>query len=55
MRLNTVCPADDQYGKLEKSAKDIMAQNAGITFEKAFTMACDADPATYKKYVEGVK
>lgn len=47
--------ADDQYGKLEKSAKDIMAQNAGITFEKAFTMACDADPTTYKKYVEGVK
>ena len=47
--------ADDQYGKLEKSAKDIMAKNAGITFEKAFAMACDADPATYKKYVEGVK
>ena len=47
--------ANDQYGKLEKSAKDIMAKNAGMTFEKAFAMACDADPDTYKKYVEGVK
>lgn len=47
--------ATDQYGKLEKSAKEIMLKNAGMTFEKAFAMACDADPDTYKKYVEGVK
>lgn len=46
--------ADDAYAALEKSAKSIAAEQ-GITFEKAFTEACQRDPATYKKYVEGVK
>lgn len=46
--------AEEMYGKLEKSAKEIMQQNAGMTFEKAFTQACANDPDTYRKYVEGV-
>lgn len=47
--------ADDLYGKLEKSAKELMAANEGMTFEKAFTEACAADPETYQKYVKGAK
>lgn len=46
--------ADDAYAALEKSARNIAAEQ-GITFEKAFTEACYRDPDTYKKYVEGVK
>lgn len=46
--------ADDAYAALEKSAKNIAAEQ-GITFEKAFTEACQRDPDTYRKYVEGVK
>lgn len=45
--------ADEAYAALEKSAKAIAAEQ-GCTFEKAFTLACERDPATYKKYVEGV-
>lgn len=47
--------ADDAYAALEKSAKDIMSANAGMTFEKAFTEACNRDPQSYQKYVEGVR
>lgn len=47
--------ADDLYGKLEKAAKELMTANEGMTFEKAFTKACEADPDTYQKYVKGVK
>lgn len=47
--------AEDLYGKLEKSARELMAGNEGMTFEKAFTKACEADPATYQKYVKGAK
>lgn len=46
--------ADDLYGKLEKSAHEIMKQNTGLSFEQAFTQACSADPETYRKYTEGV-
>lgn len=46
--------AAGHYETLEKSAKDIMAQNAGMTFEKAFTLACERDPDTYTKYAQGV-
>lgn len=46
--------ADEAYAALEKSAKSIAAER-GITFEKAFTEACQRDPDTYKKYVEGVR
>ena len=46
--------ADEAYAALEKSAKTIAAEQ-GITFEKAFTEACQRDPDTYKKYVEGVR
>lgn len=46
--------ADEAYATLEKTAKSIAAER-GITFEKAFTEACQRDPDTYKKYVEGVR
>lgn len=46
--------ADDAYAALEKSAKAIMAAET-VTFEKAFTEACNRDPDTYRKYVEGVR
>lgn len=46
--------ADEAYAALEKSAKTIAAEQ-GITFEKAFTEACQRDSDTYKKYVEGVR
>lgn len=46
--------ADEAYAALEKSAKTIAAEQ-GITFEKAFTEACQRDPDTYQKYVEGVR
>lgn len=45
--------ADSAYATLEKSAKAIAAEQ-GITFEKAFGVACERDPGTYKSYVEGV-
>lgn len=45
---------DDLYGVLEKSAKEIMKTNAGMTFEGAFAEACSRDPETYRKYTEGV-
>lgn len=46
--------AEESYAKLEKAAKVIAAEKA-VTFEKAFTMALEADPDTYKNYVKGVK
>lgn len=46
--------ADSAYATLEKSAKAIAAEQ-GITFEKAFSIACDRDQDTYKAYVEGVQ
>lgn len=46
--------SDDAYNVLEKRAKAIAVEK-GITFEKAFTVACSEAPDTYKKYVEGVK
>lgn len=46
--------ADTAYATLEKSAKTIAAEQ-GITFEKAFSIACDRDQETYKAYVEGVQ
>ena len=47
--------SDDFYAKLEKSAKTIMGETAGITFEKAFAMACEKEPETYLAYVKGGK
>lgn len=44
---------DEAYAALEKAAKSISAEQ-GVTFEKAFTIACAQQPETYKKYVEGV-
>jgi len=46
--------ADDLYGKLEKSAKEIMKQSTGMTYEQAFAEACQRDPETYRKYTEEV-
>lgn len=46
--------ADSAYATLEKSAKAIAAEQ-GITFEKAFGIACERDPGTYQSYVEGVQ
>ena len=46
--------ADDLYGKLEKSAKEIMKQSTGMTYEQAFAEACTRDPETYRKYTEEV-
>lgn len=46
--------ADTAYTTLEKSAKTIAAEQ-GITFEKAFAIACERDQDTYKHYVEGVQ
>lgn len=43
---------DEIYGELEKAAKSIMAAEP-MTFEKAFTEACNRNPELYKKYVEG--
>lgn len=45
--------ADMAYAKLDKSAKAI-ALEKGITYEQAFTQACNADPATYTSYTKGV-
>ena len=47
--------ADDCYAKLEKAARALMtdAASAGMSFEKAFTVACEKDPETYKNYVKG--
>lgn len=41
------------YATLEKSAKEIQKSNAGLTYEQAFTKACEADPAAYTKYCRG--
>lgn len=46
--------SDDLYSKLEKSARDLMAKDASLSFEQAFTRACSEDPDTYRKYTEGV-
>lgn len=50
---NMTVGADQAYGKLEKSAREIMVAKTGITFEQAFTDACIADPKTYANYVKG--
>ena len=47
--------ADDSYNKLEKSARALMAEDGKMTFEKAFTIACENDAVTYKNYVKGAK
>lgn len=47
--------AADSYNALEKSAKAIMAENTSMTFEQAFTKACEKDPTSYAKYVKGDK
>lgn len=47
--------ADDAYNALEKSAKAIMGENTGMTFEQAFTKACEKDPTSYAKYAKGEK
>lgn len=46
--------AADHYAKLEKAANKIMEDETSMSFEKAFTVACERDPETYKKYVKGV-
>lgn len=47
--------ADAHYETLEKSAKKLMGENEGMSFEQAFTKAIELDPVTYTKYAEGVK
>lgn len=37
------------FSKLDKSAKKIQGENAGMTYEAAFTKACELDPETYNK------
>ncbi len=46
--------ADEAYAKLEKAAKAISAER-GVSFEKAFTLACTEDTTTYAAYAKGVK
>jgi len=46
---------DSAYATLEKSAKELMKKSASLTFEQAFTEACENDPATYAKYVKGAE
>jgi len=41
------------YTSLDKSAKEIQKSTAGLTYEQAFTKACEADPAAYAKYCRG--
>ncbi len=46
-------PADQAYATLEKSAKDLQAANAGMSFEQAFAQACEQNPDVYTSYVKG--
>jgi hypothetical protein len=46
-------PITDSYAKLEKSAKDIQKSNTGMSFEQAFTQACNENPTVYADYVKG--
>jgi hypothetical protein len=46
--------AEASYSKLEKAAKALMAKEEGLSFEQAFTKACEQDVNTYQKYVKGV-
>jgi len=44
--------ADSAYDALEKSAKTIQGINKSLSFEQAFTQACNDSPETYAKYVK---
>lgn len=46
--------AEASYSKLEKAAKALMAKEEELSFEQAFTKACEQDVNTYQKYVKGV-
>ena len=50
-----IVDANSAYGVLEKSAKKIMAEEVGKTFEQAFVEACSNDPETYATYVKGAR
>ena len=48
--------ADAYYGKLENAAKDLMSKTeTGMTFEKAFSIACEQNPEIYANYVKGAR
>lgn len=47
--------AEDAYVVLEKSARAIMVEDSKLSFEQAFTKACERDAATYAKYSKGAK
>jgi hypothetical protein len=47
--------ADASYAKLAKAAEAIRKEQPELTFEQAFTRACELDPTTYKSYSEGVR
>lgn len=52
-QLKKSTSGETAYAILEKSAKEIQAANAGCTFEKAFTMACEQNASVYADYVKG--
>lgn len=45
--------AKSAYTSLEKLAKTIMAEDAKMTFEQAFTKACERDLVSYTAYTKG--
>ena len=47
--------ADAAYSQLEKSAQDLMAKQSDLTFEKAFSKACESNPDVFKKYSERMR
>jgi len=47
--------SDGAYATLEKAAKEIMAKETGLTFEQAFSKACEVNADVYAKYVKGAK
>jgi len=46
---------DNAYVALEKAAKEIMTKEADVTFEQAFSKACEVNADVYAKYVKGAK
>lgn len=48
-------PDEDFYEVLSKAARAIMKEDSKLSFEQAFTKACERDVETYQKYAKGVK
>lgn len=50
-----VAGSNNAYGKIEKAARAKMLETTGLTFEKAFTMACQDMPEVYAEYAKEAK